>query len=192
MWERFVLGLREIKKKQTRKAISDMATRLFIERGYHEVTTAEIAKLANVSVPTLFNYFSNKESLVFDENEEREERLVDAVVSRKKGVSILDALRDFGMMNPAFHPENRKLVRDFRNLIRSTPELSSYERQISMRYENSLAKVLQKEAKKELGKVEAQCIAHFILDAFYRASDSARPEATLNALFEILKNGWGE
>lgn len=169
-----------------------MATRLFIERGYHEVTTAEIAKLANVSVPTLFNYFTNKESLVFDEDEEREERLVDAVISRKKGVSILDALRDFGMKNPAFKPENRKLVREFRNLIRSTPELSAYERQISMRYENSLAKVLQKESKNELGKVEAQCIAHFILDAFYRSSDSSRPEETLNALFEILKKGWGE
>lgn len=186
------MGLREIKKKQTRKAISDMATKLFIERGYHEVTTAEIAKLANVSVPTLFNYFSNKESLVFDEDVEREEYLIDAVVSRKKGVSVLDALRDFGLKNPAFNPANRKLVRDFRNLIKSTPELALYERQISMRYESSLAKLLQKEAKKELGKIEAQSIAHFILDAFYRASDSPHPQATLDSLFEILKHGWAE
>ncbi|PJZ58438.1 TetR family transcriptional regulator [Leptospira barantonii] len=169
-----------------------MATRLFIEKGYHEVTTSEIAKLANVSVPTLFNYFENKESLVFDEDVEREERLVEAVVSRKKGTSILDSLRDFGMDNPAFNPANRKLVRDFRNLIRSTPELSIYERQISMRYENSLAKVLQKEAKKELGKVEAHAIAHFILDAFYRSSDSPHPKETLDALFKILKSGWSE
>ncbi len=186
------MGLRELKKKQTRKAISDMATQLFIERGYHEVTTAEIAKLANVSVPTLFNYFSNKESLVFDEDVEREERLIDAVVSRKKGVSILDALLDFGRKNPAFNPANRKLVRDFRNLIRSTPELSNYERQIMMRYESSLAKVLQKEAKTKLGGVEAQSIAHFISDAFYRASDSPNPRTTLETLFEILKNGWAE
>jgi len=186
------LGLRELKKKQTRKAISDMATKLFIERGYHEVTTAEIAKLANVSVPTLFNYFSNKESLVFDEDIEREERLIEAVVSRKKGVSILDALRDFGMKNPAFNPANRKLVRDFRNLIKSTPELSVYERQIMMRYESSLAKVLQKEAKTKLSDVEAESIAHFISDAFYRASNATHPGKALELLFEILKNGWSE
>ncbi|TGM58876.1 TetR/AcrR family transcriptional regulator [Leptospira adleri] len=186
------MGLRELKKKQTRKAISDMATKLFIERGYHEVTTAEIAKLANVSVPTLFNYFANKESLVFDEDVEREERLIDAVVSRKKGTSILDALLDFGLKNPAFNPANRELVRGFRKLIKSTPELSLCERQIMMRYENSLAKVLKKEAKTKLGETEAASIAHFISDAFYRASDSPHPRATLETLFKILKNGWSE
>ncbi|BDA78631.1 TetR family transcriptional regulator [Leptospira kobayashii] len=186
------MGLRELKKKQTRKAISDMATKLFIERGYHEVTTAEIAKLANVSVPTLFNYFENKESLVFDEDVEREERLIDAVVSRKKGVSILDALLEFGLKNPAFNPANRKLVQDFRNLIKSTPELSVYERQIMMRYESSLAKTIQKEAKKKLSEVEAGSIAHFISDAFYRASNATNPSKALETIFEILKNGWEE
>ncbi|TGJ98355.1 TetR/AcrR family transcriptional regulator [Leptospira langatensis] len=169
-----------------------MATKLFMEQGYHAVTTAQIAKLANVSVPTLFNYFPNKESLVFDEDIEREERLLNAVLSRKKGVSILDALLDFGLKNPAFNSVNRKLVRDFRNFIKSTPELSHYERQITMRYESSLAKVLQKEAKNKLGDVEAGSIAHFILDAFFRASDSSRPQKTLESLFEILKNGWEE
>ncbi|PKA06332.1 TetR family transcriptional regulator [Leptospira ellisii] len=169
-----------------------MATRLFIERGYHEVTTAEIAKLANVSVPTLFNYFSNKESLVFDEDAEREERLIEAVVSRKKGVSVLDALRDFGMRNPAFNPANRKLVRDFRNLVRSTPELSLYERRISTRYENSLARILIKEAKTKLSQAEAGSIAHYVLDAYYRSSDSTNPRKTLDALFKILKNGWAQ
>ncbi|TGJ99541.1 TetR/AcrR family transcriptional regulator [Leptospira semungkisensis] len=186
------MGLREQKKEQTRKAISDLATQLFMEKGYHEVTTAQIAKLANVSVPTLFNYFPNKESLVFDEDIEREERLLHAVSSRKKGVSILDALLDFGLKNPAINSMNRKLVREFRSFIKSTPELSLYERQITMRYESSLAKVLQKEAKAKLGEVEAQSIAHFILDAFYRASDSSRPHKTLETLFAILKNGWGE
>ena len=186
------MGLRELKKIRTRKAISDMATKLFIERGYHEVTTAQIAELAQVSVPTLFNYFPNKESLVFDEDKEREVRLIDAVVSRKKGVSILDALRDFGMKNPSFNPANQKLVRDFRSLIKATPELALYERQILMRYEDSLAKTLQKEAKTELGKIEAQSIAHFISDAFYRAADAPHPQKTLDALFEILRNGWKE
>jgi AcrR family transcriptional regulator len=58
------------------------------------VTTAEIAEKAEVSVPTLFNYFPTKETLVFDEDQEREEKLVRAVTERKQGTSILDALRD--------------------------------------------------------------------------------------------------
>lgn len=95
-------------------------------------------------------------------------------------------------LSSAFQPTNRKLVRDFRNLISSTPELSLYERQISMRYESSSAKVLQKEAKRKIGQIGAVSIAYFILDAFYRASDASNPKAALEALFGILKHGWQE
>ncbi|MBE6487200.1 MAG: TetR/AcrR family transcriptional regulator [Methanosphaera stadtmanae] len=38
--------------------------KLFSQKGYGSTTTAEIAKEANVSVGTLFNYYPNKEELV--------------------------------------------------------------------------------------------------------------------------------
>lgn len=169
-----------------------MATLLFVKRGYHQVTTAEIAQLAGVSVPTLFNYFPNKEALLFDEDVEQEEHLIASVVSRKKGTSILKALLDYGLKNPAYVPANRKIVRGVRRLIRTTPELSRYEQQIYMRYETSLARTLQQEARRKLGKVEAQSVAHFILDAFYRATDAPNPAKTLRALFDLLREGWAE
>ena len=49
-------GLRERKKRQTRQHISDMATGLFLERGFDAVTIAEIAGAADVSVNTVYNY----------------------------------------------------------------------------------------------------------------------------------------
>src|SRR5689334_9757687 len=58
------------KKTQTRLAISNVATQLFIERGFDHVTIAEVAAAANVSVNTIFNYFANKEELFFDRGEE--------------------------------------------------------------------------------------------------------------------------
>jgi AcrR family transcriptional regulator len=61
------LGRRERKKLQTRQLISDVATELFIERGFDHVTVAEVAKAADVAVQTVFNHFPAKEDLFFDE-----------------------------------------------------------------------------------------------------------------------------
>ena len=59
------LGLRERKKEQTRQLIAETARRLFGERGFERVTVAEIARTAEVSEQTVFNYFPTKEDLVY-------------------------------------------------------------------------------------------------------------------------------
>jgi len=61
-------GRRERKKQQTRQAISDVATTLFLERGFDAVTVAEVARAADVAVQTVFNHFPAKEDLFFDED----------------------------------------------------------------------------------------------------------------------------
>ena len=48
-----------------RKAILDTAKVIFSEKGYEKATTAEIAKSANVSTGTLYEYFKNKEDILF-------------------------------------------------------------------------------------------------------------------------------
>ena len=87
------LGLRESNKARTRLSISDVATRLFIERGFENVTVAEIAGAAQVSVKTVFNYFSSKEELFFDRTDDVRDALLDAVRERPLGMGALEALR---------------------------------------------------------------------------------------------------
>jgi AcrR family transcriptional regulator len=85
-------GLRERKKAQSRLAISNVATKMFIERGFDAVTVAEVAAAAEVSVATIFNYFETKEELFFD----REGDLVEAqrrfILERKVGETIASVL----------------------------------------------------------------------------------------------------
>lgn len=45
--------------------ILDAAARLFAERGFHRTTTRDIAEAADVSEGTLYNYFDNKNDLLF-------------------------------------------------------------------------------------------------------------------------------
>lgn len=86
-------GLRERKKRETRKKISDVATGLFMTRGFDAVTVAEIAEAADVSKMTVFNYFPRKEDMFFDRDEESRELLRQALLERRKGTSPLAALR---------------------------------------------------------------------------------------------------
>jgi AcrR family transcriptional regulator len=86
-------GLRERKKLATRQAISDLATRMFIERGFDNVTVAEIAEAANVAKMTVFNYFPRKEDLFFDREDEGREMIQGALARRSPSESPLAAMR---------------------------------------------------------------------------------------------------
>jgi AcrR family transcriptional regulator len=88
-------GLRERKKRATRQAISDIATRLFIERGFDSVTVADVAAAANVAKMTVFNYFPRKEDLFFDRDGESRALLRNAFGNRNSGESPILALQRF-------------------------------------------------------------------------------------------------
>ncbi|GAA0485807.1 TetR/AcrR family transcriptional regulator [Streptomyces olivaceiscleroticus] len=85
-------GLRERKKRQTRQYLSDVATGLFLERGFDAVTVAEIAEACEVSVNTVYNYFPAKEDLFFDRSKGVVERLSRWVRARSAGESAAAAV----------------------------------------------------------------------------------------------------
>ncbi|MFE9853965.1 TetR/AcrR family transcriptional regulator [Streptomyces sp. NPDC005780] len=85
-------GLRERKKRQTRQYLSDVATGLFLERGFDAVTIAEIARAADVSVNTVYNYFPAKEDLFLDRSRGVVDRLSRYVRGRDNGESAADAV----------------------------------------------------------------------------------------------------
>ena len=107
-------GLRERRKQETRQLISDVATRMFAERGFDEVTISQVADAAGVSKMTVTNYFPRKEDLVFDRAEGIVAHLAQVVAARRPGESMLAAIRrdyadavaradvTLGLSNPAF------------------------------------------------------------------------------------------
>ncbi|NRQ33494.1 TetR family transcriptional regulator [Nonomuraea sp. NN258] len=90
-------GLRERKKQRTRRHISQVAIGLFVERGFDQVTVAEVAAAAEVSVNTVYNYFPVKEDLVLPPDQASAHRLADLVRERPPGrpavLAVLDRLR---------------------------------------------------------------------------------------------------
>ena len=51
--------------RERRRQIIDSTVELFIEHGYHKTTTRMIAKAANFSIGSLYEYVSSKEDLLY-------------------------------------------------------------------------------------------------------------------------------
>ena len=144
-------GLRERKKQQTRQLIAETARRLFSERGFGHVTVAEIARTADVSEATVFNYFPTKEDLVYWRLGSFEEELLSAIRDREPGEPALTAFRRFllaqrGML--ADHdPEETERLADLTRMITESPALLAREQQIFERYTASLAALLAEQTR---------------------------------------------
>ena len=71
------------------------AQELFAERGYDNVTVAEIAAGAGVSVKTLFQHFRSKDDLLLAELDAVHQRLLNALRTRDRGQTPLDVMTDW-------------------------------------------------------------------------------------------------
>lgn len=88
-------GLRERKKQATRRALSDAAERLALERGPDQVRVDDIAEAAGVSPRTYNNYFRSREhAIVSAVLAGREAGIATAVAARPSGHRLADVVTE--------------------------------------------------------------------------------------------------
>ncbi|MDN3352170.1 TetR family transcriptional regulator [Actinomadura sp. DC4] len=144
-------GLRERKKQRTHAAISDAAIALFFERGFNEVSVAEIAEAAEVSKRTLFAYFPAKEDLVVHRLADHETEAARVVRARPAGTTPLAALRanfldGLRRRDPVTGINDAPQVRALFRMILGTPALVARMQRFRNGAELSLAKALRETA----------------------------------------------
>jgi AcrR family transcriptional regulator len=163
-------GLRERKKQRTRQAIREVALRLFVERGFEQVTVAEIAAAVEVAERTVFNYFGSKEALLFGGDAPVPRNLIATIGLRRPGEPVIGAmrraLRDFaaGLLGepttmPSPHPipvrDQAKIVQ----VVARSPAVRSYLGQLFASAEPAVAEVLARETDADPGAVEPDVAA---------------------------------
>jgi AcrR family transcriptional regulator len=167
------MGLRERKKVQTREAIANSAMKLFVTKGFDQVTVAEIAREADVSEKTVFNYFPTKEDIFFDEVPERLEALAETVRARRPGQSLAEAMHELHakqcarLASPGFE--------HFARTIAESPALLAKEVEVMSQYTDHLAAAIRE----ELGvhPAEAQTAANLLMGIHWQVFRNARAQA---------------
>ncbi|WP_040835801.1 TetR/AcrR family transcriptional regulator [Nocardia brevicatena] len=119
------LGLRERKKRDTRRALSDAALELMFERGIENVVREDIAERAGVSVRTFTNYFSNKYEAVGYRQIERLRRSAELLLHRPGDEPLWTAITE-AMVQPLHedgggHTPTAAMLAETRKLL-TTPE----------------------------------------------------------------------
>jgi AcrR family transcriptional regulator len=176
------VGLREDKKAQARQTISNVATALFLEKGFDAVSVADVAIAANVSKMTVFNYFPRKEDLLMDRNEEARALVRSAILERGKGQSAIDGFFELAQRLVAeAHPFAKwtPATEHFFGTIQESPTLVARGRELRELMEAELAAVLVEAAATRVddatayvlavAMVAAWRVAHAAAAAAYRA-----------------------
>ena len=134
-------SLRARKKAETRERIADTAAALFSEHGYDAVSMADVARVADVSVQTAYNYFPSKHELVLDRSEEFRQLFGRLVAGRAAGSSPAQVLRPHVMADiERFRDEDRRLVGgEFPALCLGSGELRRFALEMREQHINTIA-----------------------------------------------------
>ena len=158
-------GLRARKKEQTRRRIGEAAARLFAERSFDAVTVADVARAADVSEGTVFNYFPAKEDLFYDQMEAFESALLDAVRDRPPGESVLAAFRSIVLdrSRGLDQEERASVIAKAARIIAASPALQAREREIVARSTQALADLIAVETHAAAGDVQPWIVANALM-----------------------------
>ncbi|MEV5830207.1 helix-turn-helix domain-containing protein [Spirillospora sp. NPDC052242] len=181
-------GRRERKKAATRQKIADAALRLFLEHGYDAVGIRDVAAEADVAVTTLFSHFASKEALVFEQDEDFEQRLARAVTGREPHEPLVPALRR------EIHALVRHCTADSAapiwRLVDETPALREYEESMRLRHAEALATAIAAGLDAAPTATACRTIARFVIDAYSLAREAADPEAAVDEIFRMIEAAW--
>ncbi|MFC6162335.1 TetR/AcrR family transcriptional regulator [Kribbella jiaozuonensis] len=187
---------------QTRARISDVATQLFLERGFDGVTVAEVAREAGVSSVTVFKHFPRKEDLLLDRTDDAVEVLRSAVRDR-----TTDVLTSLQQATVRLLDEEHALsgVKDgsvpFYRTVAASPALIARSREIAAELQQVLTEELDRDPNFD---GDPELLAAFFIAGYTTvlvetarrvtagdAEVAADHRARLDRLFDGLRNGVG-
>jgi AcrR family transcriptional regulator len=141
-------GLRERKRAATSRAIQLAALELVSERGLDRVTVEDIARRADISPRTLFNYFSSKEEAFIGaspdlSSPEATERFLSGTGP------ILDDLAALVLTSVSAGLDDLDILHLRRSLMKQYPEMAARRAASLKTFEDELARILEERFRRD-------------------------------------------
>jgi AcrR family transcriptional regulator len=189
-----------VNKEEKRRAIALACSELLLEHGISDLTISQIARTAGVGKGTIYEYFENKEDIVFEiittYMREYEVKLFEII-----GESRTTKEKVFHFLSLLFSDENSKrlnLYREFLaiSLTSGTEEMAAFSVGCKMRFASILDQIIAEavtrgEIRAEAGKLISAILIFekgIVVDSKVSAVDAKKEiRDFLDTLFELIE-----
>jgi AcrR family transcriptional regulator len=184
------IGLRVIKKQQTREALISSAYKLFEQRGYRKTSIENITEDAQYASRTFFLHFTSKDDLLFPDTDMLRESLETVLQSRLSEQSTLQALKGW-ILGVVSYKETQDVgyIRLRRRIINSEALLKGREKIYLSDFETMLANAIAIDLGLHVDDIEPKMIAAAALAVFAAIDAHVDRDLTRKDAKEMINMG---
>jgi AcrR family transcriptional regulator len=177
-------GVRERKKQETLRRITDAGICLFIEKGIDATTVDEIAVMAGISRRTFFHYFKSKDDILLSLQSGMGELIAQRVRQAKVNSTPLDAIRAAVIAVCADVPADDMIALD--RLMRSSPAVQARKQASYIEHERTLFASLRERWPDPARETALRLVAMLAIGAIRLATEAVGQEDEKRTIIELL------
>ncbi len=203
--KRHTMTRRERDDRRKKREILTAALEIFAARGFHSTTMAQISKVSQYPLGTIYKYFPGKKEMYHDLviNRVRELGVVLAGIRKDPALSLGEKLKSCLKAQADFYKANQEVVKiyiseratmDAVTLPKLNQKLNSFhEKMVDLfqdLFEQGIAAgEFRSFPAKEMAKLYADIVHSAAWNSLFRDEDDAQTDQRLSMIFDMFTNG---
>lgn len=182
-------GLRERKKRDTKRRITETGIALFLQHGIEQTTLDDIASAAGISRRTFFYYFTSKDDILLSLLSGMGDQLSDALKNAPAGSTPIEAVRDAVIGVCDALPANDMIELD--RLMRTSASVQARKQAFYVEQEGAIYAALKERWPEPERSTALRTVAMISVGAFRLASDIFSQERGARPIRQLLEDIFG-
>lgn len=179
-----IVGLREQKKRETKKRITETGVGLFLKQGIDQTTLDEIAVAAGISRRTFFHYFKSKDEILLSLLSGMGEMLTEAVRKAPDHSAPMNAVRDAVLSVCNTIPAHEMIELD--GLMHTSPSVLARKQAFYIELESEIFAALRQRCPEPHRSMELHIVAMVSVGTLRLAADIFNQEKGARPMVGIL------